>query len=81
LSALDKKQYNCTISLPAKLLVGAEAIIPDTVRTVMSFVNVALPSAKHPGPQVSGSDLNPQMNRVFQASTALGKEAARKLNE
>jgi NAD(P)-dependent dehydrogenase (short-subunit alcohol dehydrogenase family) len=81
ISALDRKRYNCTISLPAKLLVGAEAIIPDTVRTIMSFVNVALPSAQQPGPQVSGSALNPQMNRIFQASTTLGKEAARRLNE
>lgn len=81
LSALDKKAYNCTISLPAKLLVGAEAFLPDTVRTVMSYVNVVLPNAKYPTPQATGKDLDAQTNRAFQAFTTLGKQTARKLNE
>ena len=81
LSALDKKEYNCTISLPAKLLVGAEAIMPDTVRTIMSYVNAVLPSAKHPTPQAAGKDLDPQTSGVFQAFTTLGQRAARTLNE
>lgn len=81
LTALEKKQHNCTISFPAKLLVGAEALLPNTTRTIMSYINALLPSAKAPTPQRAGKDLTPAFNGLFQAFTALGKKAARTFNE
>jgi short-subunit dehydrogenase len=81
LEALDKKEFNRTISFPAKVLVGAEALMPDTTRTIMSYVNAILPGAQYPTPQTPGKDLDQNMNRVFKAATTLGKEAARTFNE
>jgi NAD(P)-dependent dehydrogenase (short-subunit alcohol dehydrogenase family) len=81
LTALEKKQSNCTISLAAKLLVGAEALAPNTTRTIMSYLNAVLPGAKGPTPQAPGKELNENMNSVFQAFTGLGKRAASQLNE
>lgn len=81
LTALEKNEFNHTISLPAKMLVGAETLMPDTTRTIMSLVNAILPGARYPTAQKQGKDLNQDMNRVFQAATTLGKEAARTFNE
>jgi short-subunit dehydrogenase len=81
LSALDKKAFNLTISLPAKLLVGAEALLPDTTRTIMSYMNAILPGARHATPKTRGKDLDPDMGRVFHAATTLGRDAARTFNE
>ena len=81
LSALEKKEFNCTISLPAKLLVAAEALLPDVTRSVMSYVNAMLPAATHPTTHTRGKDLNASMNSAFQAFTVLGNQAARTFNE
>ncbi len=81
LSALERKQYSCTISLPAKLLIGAETLMPDTTRTLMGFVSRILPDAAGPTSKGTGKQLNPQSNSAFQAFTALGKQAARTFNE
>lgn len=81
LNALEKKQHNCTISLPAKLLVTAETLIPDFTRNVMSIVSGILPTAIEPTAQATGKELNPQLNSVFQAFTTLGRAAARTFNE
>jgi short-subunit dehydrogenase len=81
LAALDKKQYNCTISLPAKLLVGAEAILPNTTRTIMSVVSALLPGAKGPTRKAPGKEFNAELSPVYQAFTTLGREAASSLNE
>jgi short-subunit dehydrogenase len=80
-AALEKKKYNCTISLPAKLLVAAETLAPNTMRATMSYVSALLPGAASPTSQISGKDLNPQLNSLFHALTALGKKAARTFNE
>ncbi len=81
LSAVEKKQSDCTISFPAKLLIAADALLPNTTRSVMSLVNIFLPSAKHATAHASGKELDPQMNAAFEAFTTLGKEAARTFNE
>lgn len=81
MTALENKEYNCTISLPAKLLVGAEAFMPNTTRTIMSYVSAALPSAQHATQKSSGKEFNPQMGGVFEAFTSLGKKAASTFNE
>jgi NAD(P)-dependent dehydrogenase (short-subunit alcohol dehydrogenase family) len=81
LTALQKNQYNCTISLPAKLLVAAEALLPNTTRSMMTYVSRVLPDASGPTPQRTGEELNPQLNSVFQAFTTLGRKAARAFNE
>ncbi len=80
-TALEKKKYNCTISFPAKLLAGAEALLPNETRKMMSYVNRLLPDANGSGSQVPGKVFNPTMNSVFQAFTILGKKAARTFNE
>lgn len=81
LVALEKKQFQCTISLPAKLLAAAASLLPDTTRLLMSYVNAILPNASQPTPLVPGKQLNATMNTVFQAFTTLGKGAARRFNE
>lgn len=79
--ALEKKQLNVTISLPAKLLVASETLLPNTTRTVLSIVNSILPMGKKSSSLTPGKEMNPEMNSMFHAATALGKEAARTLNE
>ena len=81
LSAVEKKQSNCTISLPAKLLIAADALLPNTTRSIMSLVNIFLPSSKHSSGHRPGKELDPQMSTAFEAFTTLGKEAARTFNE
>jgi NAD(P)-dependent dehydrogenase (short-subunit alcohol dehydrogenase family) len=80
-AALEAKKHNCTISLPAKLLVGAEALLPNTTRTIMGYINAVLPTAKHPTRHIQGKELDSQTSSVFQAFTTLGKQAARTFNE
>jgi NAD(P)-dependent dehydrogenase (short-subunit alcohol dehydrogenase family) len=81
MTALDKKQYNCTISVPAKLLVGAEAFLPNTTRTIMSHVSAVLPSAQSPSRKAPGKEFDSGMSSVFEAFTTLGRRAASKFNE
>lgn len=80
--ALENKRQICTISLPARLLIAAEALIPETMRSALQFVNCAvLPKAKQQNTVASGKLLNPEFSKLFQALTALGKTAALKFNE
>jgi NAD(P)-dependent dehydrogenase (short-subunit alcohol dehydrogenase family) len=81
LAAIEAKKHNCTISVPAKLLVGAETLFPHTTRTIMGYINAILPSANQPTPQTQGRHLNSRASTAFQAFTALGKQAARTFNE
>lgn len=81
LTALEKNEFNCTISLPAKLLVASEVLMPDTTRTIMGLINLVLPSGKKQSPLTAGKDINPEMSSVYHAATALGKEAAQTFNE
>ena len=81
IDALAKKQFECTVSLPAKVLVAADALMPNTTRSIMSAVNAVLPSASVHTHQKPGKDFEPQMNSVFDAFTTLGKQAAGRINE
>ncbi|MDQ2840271.1 MAG: SDR family oxidoreductase [Acidobacteriota bacterium] len=79
--ALERGEPVCTISLPAKVLIGMEAIAPDVNRTVLELVDrYALP---HSGEKDSrtGKTLDSPLNLLFQSLTRLGKLAAVRLNE
>jgi short-subunit dehydrogenase len=80
--ALERKMRVCTISLPAKILIACEALLPDTMRTVMASTNrFLLPRSNGSKQEVAGHSLEPLFGRSFQAATALGKQAADALNE
>jgi short-subunit dehydrogenase len=79
--ALLKRQLSCTIGFPAKLLIHAEALLPETTRSMMQIANqLVLPS---PGTQgaTAGKEMNPKFNALFQALTSLGRLAASSYNE
>ena len=79
--ALENNEQACTISLPAKILIGLEALAPDVNRTLLEFVDrYALPHSANTQ-EHSGKSLDPPLNVLFQALTRLGKLAAVKLNE
>jgi short-subunit dehydrogenase len=80
--ALERKMRVCTISLPAKILIACEALLPDTMRTVMASTNrFLLPRDNGSKQEVTGHSLEPLFGRSFQVATALGKQAADALNE
>jgi len=79
--ALERKMRVCTISLPAKILIACEALLPDTMRTVMASTNRFLLPRSGSKQEVTGHSLEPLFRRSFQAATALGKQAADALNE
>lgn len=80
--ALENRRHNCTISLPAKLMIACEAVLPEATRSVLELLNSALlPAPDGRTRAVSGKFLNPHMNRLFQALTSLGRIAAHDLNE
>lgn len=78
--AAEARQHNCTISLPAKILVGAEALMPELTYAVMGVVSSILPG---PGTDssVPGESINSKFGGAFQALTALGRQAARRWNQ
>jgi short-subunit dehydrogenase len=81
-NALQHNRRTCTISLPAKILIASDALLPETTATVLASVNrYLLPSPSGGTQQVSGKILNGRLNVFFQALTSLGKTAARQLNE
>lgn len=80
--ALQHDRRTCTISLPAKVLIRAEALLPEITQATLAAVNRYLLPAPGSGTQsVSGKMLNSSLNVFFQALTSLGKTAARELNE
>lgn len=80
--ALVSRRNTCTISLPAKLLIRAEAFLPDTTQSIFGALNkYVLPKSHSVTKRVSGKILNSSSNRVFEALTALGRSAAIALNE
>lgn len=80
-SALEHRRLTCTISLPAKILIHSESLLPEATRTAMQFVNrFALPRPGQDTAQ-SGKTLNPKLGVLFQAFTSLGRIAAGALNE
>jgi short-subunit dehydrogenase len=82
---VNELQYNrrtCTISLPAKILVRTEALLPETTQTIFALLNRYLLPRPGSGTQpISGKIINSRLNVFFQALTFLGKTAARELNE
>jgi NAD(P)-dependent dehydrogenase (short-subunit alcohol dehydrogenase family) len=78
--AAQSRRHHLTISLPAKILIGADAVVPELTQTVMGIVNSLLPG---PGAKerVAGEAVNPKFGALFQLLTSLGRQAARKLNE
>jgi DTW domain-containing protein YfiP len=80
-SAIEQGRQTCTISLAANLLIRAEAEFPETTRTIMTMMNrYVLPQSAQKSTH-RGKALNPLFNTLFQAVTALGRTAARELNE
>lgn len=79
--ALENQRFTCTISVPAKLLIASEALLPETTRTALELVSRhILPHSKHTGTS-SGNQLNSQFGKIFEALTTLGKAAALRFNE
>lgn len=79
--ALEKQQYTCTISVPAKLLIASEALLPETTRATMELVNRVLLPKSNQSHSITGKTLNPKFGTLFQALTTLGKQAALRFNE
>lgn len=78
--AAESRKHQLTISLPAKMLIGVEALMPELTLTLFGMVNSLLPG---PGTNssVRGEAVNPRFGKVFQVLTTLGRQAARRLNE
>ena len=79
--ALERQRYTCTISVPAKLLIAAEAFLPETTRATFAFVTRYLLPHSEQTDTFVGKALNPSFGKVFQALTTLGRTAALRLNE
>jgi hypothetical protein len=80
-SALVQRQLTCTIGFPAKLLIHAEALLPETTHTLMQFANhFVLPGPGSEG-EKSGKRINPKFDALFQAMTSLGRLAANAYNQ
>lgn len=79
--ALEKRRHVCIISLPAKILIAAEALMPEATRELMAVTNrYLLPGSASKEPHL-GKYLNPTLNALFQGATTLGRTAASELNE
>ncbi len=80
--SLQQRRAACTISLPAKILIHAEALLPDATRTAMQLMNqYLLPAAPGQAGVASGKQINPRFGMWFQALTRLGQMAAQELNQ
>jgi NAD(P)-dependent dehydrogenase (short-subunit alcohol dehydrogenase family) len=80
--AIERRRYSCTISLPAKMAIACDALLPNTTRAVLERVNRwVLPPASESSKMHEGFELNRRFGKVFQALTAAGRNAARDLNE
>jgi short-subunit dehydrogenase len=76
----EARQHDCTISFPAKILVGADALLPELTRSVIGTVSSFLPGPGRDS-SASGESVNPSFGGLFQALTTLGRHAAGRLNE
>ncbi len=80
--ALQHSRRTCTISLPTKILIASEALLPETTQSILAVVNrYILPASGGRKQPVSGRIFNSSFNKLFQAVTSLGKLAAHELNE
>jgi short-subunit dehydrogenase len=81
-NAMEQRRSVCTISIPAKLLIASDTLLPNMTRTVLAGVNrFLLPAPGASTEARSGAALNPSFGKLFQAVTILGRRAARDLNE
>ncbi len=78
--AIERRQYTCTISLPAKLLIASETLLPEGTRTICTAINQVLPGGTDRD-STPGKPLNSQFGKIYQALTMLGKRAAVNFNE
>lgn len=80
--AIENRNLTCTISLPAKLLIGAEALLPEANRELMQAAGTyLLPKGDGSKAAEAGKMVNHKFGSVFQALTQLGRMAATRLNE
>lgn len=80
--AVEDGRHVCTISLPAKILVACEALLPNTTRTMLAAANrFLLPEGGESKNAVGGHSLDPMFGWSFHMFTSLGRRAARTLNE
>lgn len=80
--ALQRRQQVCTVSLPAKVLIHSEALLPEATRGIMQMVNAnLLPAASATKSSTTGKNLNERFGPLFQALTSLGRSAARSFNQ
>jgi len=79
--AVENKRYTVTISVPAKLLTAAEALLPETTRAAFELVTRNLLPDSEQSVTHTGKPLNRQFGKVFHTLTALGKAAALRYNE
>lgn len=78
--AFLKRQYNLTISLPAKLLVAFETLLPNLTRQIMAVTNHLLPEGQD-RTAIAGKVVDPTYGKPFHALTALGQKAALEYNQ
>jgi hypothetical protein len=79
--ALENGRQELTISLPAKILIALDALLPDVTRRVFSAVNATMLPGSADSSSERGKPLNTAFGKLFQSLTALGKQAALNLNE
>jgi short-subunit dehydrogenase len=80
--SLQKRQANCTISLPAKVLIHSEALMPEATRTFLQMVNeFILPGSVKEGEELKGKQAGAKLGALFQTLTSLGRLAATELNQ
>ena len=79
--ALENRRLTCTISLPAKLLIALEALLPETTRSMMALSTGFLPEPSEDNNWADGKALNAKFPAIFHALTKLGRSTATRLNE
>jgi short-subunit dehydrogenase len=79
--AIEKRQYVRTISLPAKILIASEALLPHTTHSMLAGVNRLLPNANESQSVREGNALSSTFGKLFQTLTTLGRKAAHDLNQ
>lgn len=80
--ALQNQRRVCVISLPAKVMIALDAVMPETTRRILETVNhFLLPGSNGSQDLRPGSTLNVRSGKIYQALTVLGRRAASDLNE
>lgn len=78
--ALEKKEFEHIISLPANLLIRFDNLLPNVSRAIMTGMTQLLPDGDNKG-SAEGKEVNQQFGKAFQAATALGRQAAATHNQ